>query len=133
MPIEFGRKHLLFSHLPGPHRTGRTRFDRLYLIGCSSAYLSIEALKAAIVEAKKGRDVGRYLRAVETLHSAAPGDPEATLDTKWIEMTSKKVALDTERMEAELKGYKNNLIKESIRVRLSRWMCYMRRDLTHCT
>ncbi|KAI9779023.1 MAG: hypothetical protein M1816_003771 [Peltula sp. TS41687] len=96
--------------------TGRTRFDRLYLIGCSSAYLSIEALKAAIVEAKKGRDVGRYVRAVETLHGAAPGDPDATLDAKWIETTSKKVAADTERMEAELKGYKHNLIKESIRM-----------------
>lgn len=96
---------------------GRTRFDRLYLIGISSTYLCLEALKAAVVEAKKGSDVGRYEHAVSMLYEAVPNDPEATLDTAWIEKSRRNVKMETDKMESELKGYKNNLIKESIRVR----------------
>lgn len=43
----------------------------------------------------------------------------ASLDTDWMERAAKQVAAETERLEIELKGYKNNLIKESIRVRLA--------------
>lgn len=39
-------------------------------------------------------------------------------DDAWAEKTSKKVAADTEKIEADLKSYKHNLIKESIRVGL---------------
>ena len=96
--------------------TGRTRYARLLLIGTSSTYLSVEALKGAIAEAKRGMDVGRYEAAVGLLCEAAPSDPDATLDTTWIDKTKQSVKGETDRMELELKGYKNNLIKESIRV-----------------
>jgi COP9 signalosome complex subunit 1 len=76
----------------------------------------VEALKAAVIEAKLGKDVGRYERAVIALAEVAPGEPEADLDKEWIEYTRKVVKAETERLEHELKGYKNNLIKESIRV-----------------
>ena len=46
-----------------------------------------------------------------------PEDPRATLDILWVDRTTKEVKLETDRLELELKGYKNNLIKESIRVR----------------
>lgn len=71
-------------------------------------------------EAKKGKDVSRYLDAIEHLRERvlAPDDPDAELDRDWLEAVKKDVARETERMETELKGYKNNLIKESIRVRL---------------
>jgi COP9 signalosome complex subunit 1 len=36
----------------------------------------------------------------------------------WMEATTKQVKAETDRLEFELKGYKNNLIKESIRVGL---------------
>ena len=104
-----------FSHLI--LSLGRTRFDRLYLIGISSTHLYLEALKAAIAEAKRGNDVARYEQAVDTLAEAAPEDPGAVPDTVWIERTKKMVKIETDKMELELKGYKNNLIKESIRVR----------------
>ncbi|PYI03922.1 COP9 signalosome subunit 1 [Aspergillus sclerotiicarbonarius CBS 121057] len=96
--------------------TGRTRFNRLLLIGTCSTYLSVEALKAAVVEAKHGRDVSRYERAVRALADAAPNDPEATLDTNWVDHMKKSVKAETDRLEHELRGYKNNLIKESIRM-----------------
>ena len=97
--------------------TGRTRYSRLRLIGTSSTYLCLEALKSAVIEAKKGKDVGRYEIAVSTLAEAAPGDSYATLDTAWVERTKHAVKVETDKIELELRGYKNNLIKESIRVR----------------
>ncbi|KAL4936494.1 hypothetical protein BDV06DRAFT_204915 [Aspergillus oleicola] len=96
--------------------TGRTRFNRLYLIGTCSSYLAVEALKAAIAEAKSGKDVSRYYRAVQALSVVAPNDPEASVDVDWAERLQKKVKSETDRLEHELKGYKNNLIKESIRM-----------------
>ncbi|KAL1963827.1 hypothetical protein VTN77DRAFT_7758 [Rasamsonia byssochlamydoides] len=96
--------------------TGRTRFDRLFLIGTCSTYLSTEALKAAVTEAKSGKDVGRYQKAVQALAEVAPNEPEAVLDTDWVERTQKLVRAETDRLEHELRGYKNNLIKESIRM-----------------
>lgn len=98
---------------------GRTRFSRLYLIGTCSTHLSTEALKLAVAEAKSGKDVGRYERAVRALAEVAPNDNEATLDTKWVENMRKVVSAETDRLEHELRGYKNNLIKESIRVCLT--------------
>ncbi|EAW15172.1 COP9 signalosome complex subunit 1 [Aspergillus clavatus NRRL 1] len=96
--------------------TGRTRFNRLYLIGTCSTYLSTEALKAAVAEAKSGKDVVRYQHAVLALAEVAPNEPEATMDTKWVDHMQKVVKAETDRLEHELRGYKNNLIKESIRM-----------------
>ena len=94
---------------------GRTKFDRLFLIGTKSAVLSTEALKAAVAEAKAGIDVSRYERAIQALREYT-NDPDVVLDAAWVEETKKRVQRDTERLEVELRGYKNNLIKESIRV-----------------
>lgn len=95
---------------------GRTKFARLYLIGTCSTHLSVEALKMAVAEAKAGKDVRCYERAVEALKRVAPAESEAVLDSAWVDQTSRAVKSDTGRLEHELKGYKNNLIKESIRV-----------------
>ena len=98
--------------------TGRTRFDRLFLIGRSSVPLCLDALKAAVAEAKRGRDTQRYREAVECLRVAAPSDQDAAFDQTWLAAQEKANKLETNRLLAELKGYKNNLIKESIRVSL---------------
>ena len=37
-------------------------------------------------------------------------------DLAWVDKMTRQVTIETDRLEAELKGYKNNLIKESIRV-----------------
>ena len=89
------------------------------MIGSSSTYLRFEATKAAVREAKKGIDISRYKDAVERLHMIAPDDEDATVDDEWVDKTTREVKATTDRMEVEIKGYKNNLIKESIRVRMS--------------
>mgnify|MGYP001382803499 FL=1 len=78
--------------------------------------LCIYALKAAIADAKKGRDTQRYKEAVDCLQIAAPLEPEAVLDQAWISQKEAENKDITKRLLTELKGYKNNLIKESIRV-----------------
>jgi COP9 signalosome complex subunit 1 len=88
----------------------------LLLIGRTSVPLCIDALKAAVVEAKRGKDLQRYREAVECLRVAAPSEPEATFDQGWLKITDETNRAETKRLEAELKGYKNNLIKECIRV-----------------
>ena len=92
-------------------------FRRLYLIAACSTVLREEAAKAAIKEAKKGADVRNFYDAVALLQSV-PGyrDSEHLLDTSWAVEQEKKNTKETQRLENELKGYKNNLIKESIRV-----------------
>jgi len=79
----------------------------------------VDALKAAAAEAKRGRDPQRYREVVECLRIAAPDDPEANFDQAWLETTEQSNRAETFRLTAELKGYKNNLIKESVRVSLS--------------
>lgn len=43
----------------------------------------------------------------------------AELDTKWMDETLLKNQADRAKLEVELKTYSNNMIKESIRVRLT--------------
>jgi COP9 signalosome complex subunit 1 len=98
---------------------GRTRFERLLTIGQSSVVLCIDALKAAVNEAKKGKDIQRYREAWDCIRVAAPTEPEAKWDDGWVASTEKSNRNETQRLEAELKGYKNNLVKESIRIDLT--------------
>lgn len=67
---------------------------------------------------KQTQDVPRFRLALDILRKLSPEDADAAQDDVWIEKTSRKVASDTERIDADLKSYKHNLIKESIRVGL---------------
>jgi COP9 signalosome complex subunit 1 len=96
---------------------GRTRFERLFFVGQHSVSLCVDALKAAVLEARRGRDTGRYSLAQEKLAAVAPHELEAIFDKEWMDRVVRENNLQTKRLEDELKGYKNNLIKESIRVR----------------
>lgn len=96
--------------------SGRTRLDRLLLIGVCSSILGVEALKLAVREAKEGKDINLYLLAQNNLEVVGPNEPEAVRDQPWMERQDKLNLAETARLENELKGYKNNLIKESIRV-----------------
>lgn len=78
--------------------------------------LCVEALKTAVREAKTGEDVGRYKDAWDLIRVAAPGEPEAILDQDWIDRKERENMNELHRLDTELKGYRNNLIKESIRV-----------------
>ncbi|KAI9654701.1 MAG: hypothetical protein M1831_005288 [Alyxoria varia] len=94
---------------------GATRLDRLICIGTSSKVVAVDALKLALTEAKKGKNVRRYLDIAGYLQKHYPKAGIQT-DQRWVEDTKRQVAAETERLEGELKGYKNNLIKESIRM-----------------
>ena len=56
------------------------------------------------------------MEAWSLLEAIAPNEPEAVRDDAWISTVDKQNQAETACLEAELKGYKNNLIKESIRV-----------------
>ena len=89
---------------------------RLHHIGTTSTQLHLEALKAAIAETKRGKDVRLYESVVSSLQKIIPDDPDAIIDSAWKEKRANELKAETDRLELELKGYKNNLIKESIRV-----------------
>lgn len=101
-------------------RKGRTRIDRLLLIAQTSTVLSVDALKLAIHEATtNGRDVQLYRDAWELLVVLAPREPEAEFKSAWVTTTEKANRTQLHHLQAELKKYKNNLVKESIRVSFS--------------
>jgi hypothetical protein len=83
----------------------------------TSPYLSADAFRLAIADTKNGKNVEAYIETVGAFEKLLPIDALAQLDTAWIENKTKKVKAETDRLEHELKTYKNNLIKESIRVR----------------
>ncbi|KAL8762696.1 MAG: hypothetical protein Q9184_001350 [Pyrenodesmia sp. 2 TL-2023] len=95
---------------------GKTRFDRLLHIGTTSTLLAAEALRYAVAEAKQGRDIRNYDAAVSAIMEIMPGDRHATPDVAWKEKVNKQIKAESDRLETELRGYKNNLIKESIRM-----------------
>ncbi|CAK7236716.1 hypothetical protein SCUCBS95973_009702 [Sporothrix curviconia] len=96
--------------------TGPTRFDRLILIGRSSVPLHLDALRAAFAEAKKSHDTGRYREAANYFNLAAPDEAEELFSKSWIDSTDAANSAETKRLEREMKVYKNNLVKESIRM-----------------
>ncbi|KAF2132314.1 PCI-domain-containing protein [Dothidotthia symphoricarpi CBS 119687] len=95
---------------------GFTRVDRLHHIGSHSPYLAVDAYRLAITEAKKGKNVDLYTKLAADLSSIVPDDPAALIDTAWAEKKTRETQLEQNRLEHELKSYKNNLIKESIRM-----------------
>ena len=70
-----------------------------------------------MLEAKKGSDVRNYTEAAALYKKVARDSSADVLDPTWATKQEKKNNAETARLENELKGYKNNLIKESIRVR----------------
>ncbi len=79
--------------------------------------LRVEALRLAVAEAKHGSDLKSYEDALQ-MHrrSSRSGDLDSQADQAWMEKKDKQNKAESTRLEHELKGYKNNLIKESIRV-----------------
>jgi COP9 signalosome complex subunit 1 len=115
----YGGRKSLRSHHNATTRVnslaGFTRSDRLHHIGSHSPYFAVDAYRMAIMEAKKGKNVDLYTTLVEDLSEIAPKDPAASLDTAWVEKKTRETTQEQDRLEHELKSYKNNLIKESIR------------------
>lgn len=88
---------------------------RLAHIAMHCPSLSRQALSIAITSAKTGKDVSLYRRLI-TLASALNLTDLATGDLEWANKTEDANKRENTRLEQELKGYKNNLIRESIRM-----------------
>lgn len=94
--------------------------SRLIFTAQVSPSFRIDAYKAAIQEIMKCTgNIDLYQRTMRKLNEELEERklPVVDLDMQWISETSQTLAEKTERLESELTNYKNNLIKESIRVR----------------
>jgi COP9 signalosome complex subunit 1 len=72
-------------------------------------------LTLAIAQVKKGKDAQLYEHLCE-LARALNVTEAAKEDTEWIARTEEANRRELLRLEGELRGYKNNLIRESIRM-----------------
>ncbi|XP_043483683.1 COP9 signalosome complex subunit 1 isoform X2 [Leptopilina heterotoma] len=107
--------------------TGLAKLYRLIYIADHCPTLRIEALKMAITYVMTTYNVSLYLSLHRRLSQAisTPGLPDVaaqsssqdlpTIDQAWMESRSKKAALKLEKFDTDLKNYKSNSIKESIR------------------
>ncbi|KAG8181259.1 hypothetical protein JTE90_013030 [Oedothorax gibbosus] len=106
--------------------TGLAKLYRLIYIADHCPALRIEALKMALSYVQTTYNFSMYRMMHRKLLDAAGNSnlPDVTgglnagivpLDTQWIETKSKKAALKLEKLDTDLKNYKSNSIKESIR------------------
>nr|XP_039332565.1 COP9 signalosome complex subunit 1 isoform X1 [Saimiri boliviensis boliviensis] len=111
--------------------SGLMRIERLQFIADHCPTLRVEALKMALSFVQRTFNVDMYeeihrklseatrssLRELQNAPDAIPesGVEPPTLDTAWVEATRKKALLKLEKLDTDLKNYKGNSIKESIR------------------
>nr|CAD7441526.1 unnamed protein product [Timema bartmani] len=104
--------------------TGLARLYRLIYIADHCPTLRLEALKMAVTYIMGTYNVALYQQLHKKLQDAiglpdiASGGAQQdlpTLDLMWVESKSKKAALKLEKLDTDLKNYKSNSIKESIR------------------
>ncbi|XP_051888637.1 COP9 signalosome complex subunit 1 isoform X2 [Pristis pectinata] len=107
--------------------SGLMRIERLLFIAEHCPQLRIEALKMALSFVQRTFNVDMYEEIHRKLTEATretQGVPDTvpesgleppTLDTAWAESTRKKALLKLEKLDTDLKNYKGNSIKESIR------------------
>ncbi|TPX48081.1 hypothetical protein SeLEV6574_g02253 [Synchytrium endobioticum] len=98
---------------------GHAKVERLIFIAERCPPLQIEAYRLAAQHLKAdSMNVARYVLVTNRLNEAlsAKGQPTVPVDSQWVDKTTKEAKLKTEKLEAELKNYKNNMIKESIRM-----------------
>ncbi|XP_001628909.2 COP9 signalosome complex subunit 1 [Nematostella vectensis] len=98
--------------------TGLTKLNRLLFVAKHCPSLEIDSLRIAIIFVKQTFNVQLYQDIIQKLIEACSrqSDMETpSVETTWVETTSKKAALKLEKLDTDLKNYKSNSIKESIR------------------
>ncbi|KAG0311114.1 cop9 signalosome complex subunit [Linnemannia gamsii] len=106
---------------------GHTKVNRLEFIADRCPSLQVDALKLAITELRNTNTlhVSRYINLARKLNEAvkfgAPGSASVssdllTVDKAWADSQMLKAKQQTDLLEGELKNYKRNSIKESIRM-----------------
>ena len=103
---------------------GLARIQRLSYIARHCPALRAEALKLAIFYVKTTHNTSLYIELERQLCIATSmsrsnvkvhSNEVSTEGKEWINIRNKKFALALERLDSELKNYKSNSIKESIR------------------
>jgi len=104
---------------------GQTKLMRLLFIAKHCPNLAEDSLRLAIAAAKKTHNTELYkeiMRKLTEVYSQRNAESVAegqeyppVVDQGWIESTEKKAQSKLEKLETDLKFYKNNSIKESIR------------------
>ncbi|XP_026180165.1 COP9 signalosome complex subunit 1 isoform X2 [Mastacembelus armatus] len=107
--------------------SGLMRIERLQFIAEHCPQLRVEALKMALTFVQRTFNVDTYeeihrklteaTREVQGVPDTVPegGVVPPPLDSAWAESTRKKALLKLEKLDTDLKNYKGNSIKESIR------------------
>ncbi|KAI9341559.1 26S proteasome subunit RPN7-domain-containing protein [Zopfochytrium polystomum] len=98
--------------------TGVGRINRLEFIAAVCPELRVDALRIALADLKATMNVPRYHSILSKLNEElrSRGLPETAADSGWMESTQRSIRAKTDRLETELRNYKTNLIKESIRM-----------------
>jgi COP9 signalosome complex subunit 1 len=97
--------------------SGRTRLIRLLFIAIYSSHLRSEAISLARDEARRGDDVRLYKAVTDFQRQVDPTSAETEeASLAWVKQKDTRNNATTNQLERELKSYKNNLIKESIRM-----------------
>ena len=110
-----GTRPILFVHQPHSLLAGALLPLRLAHIATHCPPLARQSLSLAIAAAKKGKDVPLYSRLHDTASRLGMQDL-AKVDQDWMSRQEEANRRELARLEGELKGYKNNLIRESIRM-----------------
>lgn len=107
--------------------SGLAKLYRLIYIADHCPTLRLEALKLAIFSIRSTYNIGLYQHLHKKIAemTGAPALPDIaaqstssdvlTVDNMWVETMSKKAALKLEKLDSDLKNFKSNSIKESIR------------------
>lgn len=109
------RGYFVEDHSNRSHIIGILLPLRLAHIAKRCPPLERQSLTLAIAAAKKGKDVQLYERLCELARSLSSQDLGAP-DSAWTSRTEEANRRELSRLEGELRGYKNNLIRESIRM-----------------
>lgn len=94
---------------------GRGKIQRLCFVAERSPELAGDALRAAIIEAKKGCDTTLYKQIIS--QATAPLGEDFQLDQTWIRNVNQWAAKELEKLRHELEENKQHENKEVIRTR----------------
>jgi len=94
---------------------GQILLERLRFVAEHSEQHQIEALNLTARAAKKTLNIDAYVDAVEKLHQIGAQELAGTLDENWISETKKRISATNDRLDTNIKNFRNNAIKESIK------------------
>ncbi|XP_066921447.1 COP9 signalosome complex subunit 1-like isoform X2 [Clytia hemisphaerica] len=99
------------------------KIQRLMFIAKHCPSLAVDALRICATEIKSTFNTDKYKEIITKLQEAVtqnegsnlPPGQAPEIDLHWVETTDKKASMRFDRLDLDLKTYRNNSIKESIR------------------